>query len=322
MPPSLRAVDDDEPRATGLRLAFHDVASTDGTLLRAWTNDPDHVLPGPTVLLCNGLGTNPHTWPALLDPACDVRVVSWQHRGVGGSARPAEVCRIGIDAFVEDALAIMDDAGLDRAPVMGWSMGVNTAFELATLHPGRVSGLLAVAGVPGATFSTMLEITHLPAPVRGRLAVGITHVGRALGPALNAVVPHLPIGPRTIDLLSAVGFMGDIADKEAAAVAVKEFLTTPLDWYFHMALHTARHQRVSLSAIDVPTAFVSGSHDVLAGPGSMRSAAARMSDATYVELPGTHFVAMERPDEVHQLLRDLLVRVAASEPGRPGTPGS
>lgn len=313
MPPSLKAVAGEQPPSSGVRLAFHDVVSADDTRLRAWTNDPDHVLAGPTVLLCNGLGTNPHTWPALLDPACDVRVVSWQHRGVGGSARPAEVCRIGIDAFVEDALAIMDDAGLDRVPVMGWSMGVNTMFELATLFPERVSGLFAVAGVPGATFSTMLEITHLPAPVRQRLTVGITRLGRAAGPLLNAVVPHLPIGPRTIDLLSAVGFMGDIADRDAAAVAVREFLTTPLDWYFHMALHTARHQRVSLSAIDVPAAFVSGSHDVLAGPRSMRSAAERMGDATYVELPGTHFVAMERPDEVQQLLRDLLVRVAAAE---------
>ena len=69
-------------------VTFHEVLSDDGTMLRAWTNDPDGTKPGPTVVLCNGLGTNPWTWPALLDPACEVRVVSWNHRGTGGSQRP------------------------------------------------------------------------------------------------------------------------------------------------------------------------------------------------------------------------------------------
>ncbi|MDF9716000.1 alpha/beta hydrolase [Nocardioides sp. ChNu-153] len=318
MPPSL-PVDGPPPAGpdspdSPVRLAFHDVTSADGTRLRAWTNDPDRALPGPTVLLCNGLGTNAHAWPALLDPACRVRVVSWAHRGVGGSERPVDGCSIGIDAFVEDALAVMDDAGVASAPTIGWSMGVNTQFELATRHPDRVEGLFAVAGVPGATFSTMLELTRLPAPVRGRLTVGITRVGRRAGPLLTPVARALPIGPTTIRLLGAVGFMGEVEDEEAAAVAVREFLTTPLDWYFHMALHTARHQRVSLSRIDVPAVFVAGSHDILAGPRAMRSAAERMPDARYVELPGSHFVGMEHPGELHDLLVDFLGRLGE----RPG----
>ena len=86
----------------GLALRFYQVTSADGTVLRAWTNDVD----GPTVLLCNGLGTNPYSWPALLDPDCGVRVISWNHRGAGGSERPADTEHVGIDAFVEDAIAV------------------------------------------------------------------------------------------------------------------------------------------------------------------------------------------------------------------------
>ncbi|GAB3070389.1 alpha/beta hydrolase [Nocardioides zeae] len=320
MPPSLRAVGADEsPSDSPVRLTYHDVTSADGTRLRAWTNDPDRALPGPTVLLCNGLGTNPYTWPFLLDPACDVRVVSWQHRGVGGSERPVDRCHIGIDSLVEDAVAVMDDAGLDRAPTIGWSMGVNTQFELATLHPDRVAGLFALAGVPGATFSTMLEPTRLPAPVRRSLAVGTTRVARLLGPAISTVAQALPVTPRTISVLGRTGFMFPIEDRENAAAAVREFLTTPFDWYFHLALHAARHQRVSLSTIDVPAMFVAGSADILAGSHAMRSAAERMADATYVELRGSHFIAMEQPAEVHRLLRELLARVAEREAPAGGT---
>ncbi len=120
-------------RATlsGRSLRFYDVTSADGTRLRAWTNDAE----GPTVLLCNGLGTNPYAWPALLRRDCGVRVVSWNHRGVGGSDRPADPDRVGVEAFVEDAIAVLDDAGISRCVVAGWSIGVNTAFELASVHP-------------------------------------------------------------------------------------------------------------------------------------------------------------------------------------------
>src|ERR1700710_1182323 len=86
----------------GLALRHYTVTSADGTRLRAWTNDVD----GPTVLLCNGLGTSPFAWPALLRPDCDVRVVSWNHRGVGGSERPADPSRVDVTAFVEDAVAV------------------------------------------------------------------------------------------------------------------------------------------------------------------------------------------------------------------------
>ena len=135
--------------------------------MQAWTND----VSGPTVLLCNGLGTNPYSWPALLDPECGVHVISWNHRGTGGSERPADTAHVGIDAFVEDAIAVMDHAGIDACVLMGWSMGVNTMFEVAVAHPHRVTGLFAVGGVPGDTFASMLAPVFVPRPVRKPLTV-------------------------------------------------------------------------------------------------------------------------------------------------------
>ena len=41
----------------------------------------------------------------------------------------------------------------------------------------------------------------------------------------------------------------------------------------------------------------------------MRTAADRIPDAAYVVLPATHFSPMEKPDEVHEALLDLLDRV-------------
>jgi pimeloyl-ACP methyl ester carboxylesterase len=287
-------------------LRFYEVTSRDGTRLRAWTNDAD----GPTVLLCNGLGTNPYAWPALLRADCGVRVVSWNHRGVGGSARPTDPSRVGVAAFVEDAVAVLDDAGVDSCAVAGWSFGVNTAFELAVLEPSRVAGLFAVAGVPGGTYSSMGAPLLLPRPVRKPIALGVTSLLHGAAPALSPVVSRLPVGRNVARALSHSGFMLPVDDLDDVSRAVGEFLSTPVDWYMHLAKAAARHPRVRLSGIDVPTAFVAGRYDVLASHHDMRTAAARIPGATYTVLKGSHFLQLEHPDPVHDELLELVGRVA------------
>ena len=289
-----------------LALRFYDVASADGTRIKAWTNDAE----GPTLLLCNGLGTNPYAWPALLDPDCGVRVISWNHRGVGGSERPEDTSRVGIDAFLEDAVAVLDHARVERCAVAGWSIGVNTAFELAVMHPERVAGLFAVAGVPGGTFASMGAPLMIPRLARRPLSVGVVRTLRRAGKALTPVASRLPVGPRFAHLLSHSGFMLPTPEVAAVQRAVKEFLSTPVDWYMHLALAAAEHPRVSLRTIRVPSAFVAGKYDILASAKDMRTAAHRIPGATYVELPGSHFVQLEHPEPVHQELLTLLARLA------------
>ncbi|MBF4160357.1 alpha/beta fold hydrolase [Nocardioides acrostichi] len=290
-------------------LAFHEVLSDDGTVLRAWTNDPDGTRTGPTVLLCNGLGTNPWAWPALLDPASGVRVLSWNHRGTGGSQRPADPERCGIAEFVEDALSVMDHFGVDRTVLMGWSMGVNTAFELAARNPERVRGVFAVAGVPGDTFATMLGPLHLPHVLARTLTVNVARLGKLTGKAITPITSRLSVGRRFVEVLSHSGFMLPVADLDITARAVGEFLTTPMDWYFHLALKSSEHGRVSLSTLRVPVAFVAGTWDVLAGARDMASAAERIPGSCYTELPGSHFLSLEQPELVHELLLEFLGRV-------------
>jgi pimeloyl-ACP methyl ester carboxylesterase len=292
-------------------IAYRDVLSDDGTRLTAWTNDPEGRIDGPTVLLCNGLGTGPWTWPAFLRPDCDIRIVSWNHRGTGGSDRPADASHCGIEAFVEDALSVMDHFGIDQAPVMGWSMGVNTMFELASRNPERVTGLFAVAGVPGDTFATMLAPLRLPRLVARGLTVNLARAFKLAGRAITPVTTRLPVGPKTVAVLSHSGFMLPVPDPEAVANAVREFLVTPVDWYMHLAIATSEHPRVSLSTVAVPTAFVAAKWDLLAGSRDMASAAARVAEATYVELDASHFVQLEQPDRVHDLLLEFLGRVSS-----------
>ena len=229
-------------------LRYYPVTSADGTHLEAWTNDVD----GPTVLLCNGLGTNPYAWPELLRPDCGVRVISWNHRGVGGSERPADPSRVGMDAFVEDAVAVLDDAGVDSCVAAGWSIGVEHRLRARQLHPERVSGLFAVAGVPGGTFASMGAPLLIPRPLRRPIALGVTGVLARAGRAVTPVTSRLPMGTLSAQLLTHSGFMFPVPELSHVQRAVREFLQTPVDWYMHLARESARHPRVSLRSVTVP----------------------------------------------------------------------
>src|SRR5699024_2523528 len=126
-----------------------------------------------------------------------------------------------------------DAHGVEQAVVMGWSIGVNTMFQLAHDHPERVRGLFALAGVPGDTFATMFEFLRLPRPLARAITVNASRVVSALGGLASPVARRLPMGRTAMAVLGHSGFMLPPADLATARHAVREFLQTPIDWYFH-----------------------------------------------------------------------------------------
>ncbi len=283
---------------------YYDVISADGTKLRAWTNDAE----GPVVLVSNGLGTNPHAWPSLLKPDCGVRVISWNHRGTGGSARPVDN-RVDLDAFIEDAVAVMDHAGVTTATVVSWSAGVTVAFELAGRFPERVNGILAVAGVPGNTFATMLAPIKVPPFVAKRLMVGLARSGGWSGPVIAPITKRIPWTNATANMLRWSRLINPAADVGELRTLLQEFCTTHPSWYAKLAIGVSEHQRVSLSSIAVPVTFLSGKWDMLTGARDMLSASKRVEGSRYRELASTHFIPVEFPEIVMEELKLLRERV-------------
>ena len=170
-------------------MGYRSVTSVDGTRLRAWDNDGL----GVPVLISNGLGTPHHAWPDINRRTDTYRVMTWDHRGLGGSERPSDESRISISDHTDDLFAVMDSYGVDRAVVIGWSAGVNVAFEAAVRQPRRIAGVLAVGGVPGGTFEALLH--PLPGFLRPRAGRVGSHLMRYLGPVLNRLGDGLPGSP-------------------------------------------------------------------------------------------------------------------------------
>ena len=72
------------------------------------------------------------------------RVVTFDGRGSGASSRPTGAATYANKEYAADALAVLDDAGVDRAAVVSLSAGGPWSVQLAADHPDRVLGLFAI----------------------------------------------------------------------------------------------------------------------------------------------------------------------------------
>lgn len=295
-----------------------DVWSADGTRFVGWRNGGE----GIPVVISNGLGTPPSAWPAITgDPG--LQVLTWFYRGTAGGSRPADRTRIRIADHVADLVALLDAEGVDRAVLVGWSVGVNVAFETARRYPERVAGVLAVAGVPGGTFDAMAG-SLLPRRLRAGLGLGTAHVLWRLGPLLNLLRPLVPANRTTALLARTARIVGAEATPEVVVPALAEFRQHDWSWYFELALAAAHHEPMDLTFLppDLPVGFVAGRRDLLTASRDVLDAASRLPHASVEILGGSHFLPLEFPHELREALQSVIdASDLADDPaaGRTGT---
>jgi pimeloyl-ACP methyl ester carboxylesterase len=106
---------------------------------------------GDAVVLIHGMSFDQSMWdPQFPVLAERFRAVRYDLRGFGASGRPAAG-----RGHVEDLLALLDALAIDRAHLVGLSLGANIALATAALHPDRVrSVVLASPGLPGYRWTT------------------------------------------------------------------------------------------------------------------------------------------------------------------------
>ena len=259
------------------------------------------------MLISNGLGAPHDAWPTINRQTETFRVVTWDHRGLGGSDRPADESRITIPDHTDDLFAVMDAYGIDRAVVIGWSAGVNIAFEAALRDQRRIAGVLAVGGVPGGTFEALLH--PLPLFLRPRAGRVGSHLMRYLGPVLNRLGDVLPGSPEHGFDLRGVGTFGlDVMHGQTLIRVLRRFADHDWPWYSRLARAVGDHPRMDLSAIDMPVTYVAGTWDSITSAERIRAASAQTPRSRYVELPATHFVPLQLPHRMSTELSSLVNR--------------
>ena len=290
--------------ATSPRDARPGAVSRDGTWVRTWDNEGA----GYPVVISNGMGAPPSAWPLLADPDCGVHAVSWYHRGLDDSQRPADLDRITVEDHAADLEAVMDAAGMERAVLVGWSLGVNVAFAFARDHPWRVAGILAVGGRAGDPFPILFG----PAGVLREWREPLGRMGawalRWVGPPVAVTAAMVPPVLDTFQALLALAGAPPTPGLTATSAAAREFATHPWTWYSRLVLAAGEQEPMDTSFATFPVTVVAGVLDNLAASDDLRRAARDLPDARFVSLLGGHFLPLQYPARLHRELLDLARR--------------
>jgi 3-oxoadipate enol-lactonase len=104
----------------------------------------EHHGSGPALLLVPGLGADTRLFGGVTGPlATRYQVIVFDPRGAGQSDKPPGPYTI--EQMANDAVGLLDLLGIDRAVVVGYSMGGRIALSLVLDHPTRVRRLVLAA---------------------------------------------------------------------------------------------------------------------------------------------------------------------------------
>jgi pimeloyl-ACP methyl ester carboxylesterase len=245
---------------------------------------------GPPVLAIHGLGGSKASFlPTIGALADSFRVIAVDLPGFGDSVKPL---RAPFDAayFARAMTAVLDAAGLERAHVVGNSMGGRIAIEMALTESDRVDRLVllspAMAWLRPRRWAPVVrllrpELSLLPMPVE---------------PLIRRLVPKQGWAAAGMDefLRAYSTARGRHAFN---AVARNIYLDEP---------HGDDGLWARLGAMTHESLFVWGRRDTLVPIGFMRHVEKAFPAARHVELDCGHVPQVERPRETHAAIRDFL----------------
>ncbi|MCA9579323.1 MAG: alpha/beta hydrolase [Polyangiales bacterium] len=138
--------------------------------------------PGLPLVLNDGIGCDGFAWRYLMPHLARRHpVVHWNYRAHGRSGMGPGLSRLTLPALAEDLLRLMDGLQLERAALVGHSMGTQVALEAYRLAPERVAGLVLLCGSYGRITHTFRGNDMLHRVLPGVSALVARHRSAARG---------------------------------------------------------------------------------------------------------------------------------------------
>ncbi|MGV0800671.1 alpha/beta hydrolase, partial [Mycolicibacterium elephantis] len=119
----------------------------------------------PLVVLAHGFPELAYSWrhqiPALAEAG--FHVLAPDQRGYGGSSKPDAIDAYNVVELSADLVGLLDDAGAERAAIVGHDFGGVVAWTAPLLHPDRFAGVagLSVPPVPRSRVPTTQAFRRL-----------------------------------------------------------------------------------------------------------------------------------------------------------------
>ncbi|MGI8586181.1 MAG: 2-succinyl-6-hydroxy-2,4-cyclohexadiene-1-carboxylate synthase [Chloroflexia bacterium] len=251
---------------------------------------------GEALLLLHGFTGSAATWVLLTATwARRFHTIAVDLLGHGGSDAPTDPARYGMEPTVADLAALLDVLGVERAYLLGYSMGGRVALHSAAAHPQRVGALILESASPG-----LADPSERAARVTGdeALADGIERKGV---PTFVARWEALPLWASQARLPEATRERLHTQRLANSALGLANSLR---------GLGTGAHPPLydRLPALPMPTLLITGELDPKF-TAIARAMSAAMPNAQMAVVPNAgHAVHLEQPGAFGTLVTEFLMR--------------
>ena len=249
--------------------------------------------PGATpILMIQGLGASKNAWNLQrIAMATRFRSISLDNRGAGRSDKPTQP--FTLEQMADDAIAVLDAAGIETAHVVGASMGGVISQIIAVKYPHRVRSL------------TLVCTACRNHPWRQELLQSWAHTAEEKGMIeVGKEAAQWVMSPRSFRrLVPAFTWMGPLAALRPRHSFVSQI----------QAILDTREDLVDeLSSITAPTMVIVGNQDILTPRGDSEEIAERIPNAELVVISGAaHGLMMEHSTTFNKILIEFLQRTEA-----------
>ncbi len=256
----------------------------------AWLVTPDYELVGEgerTAVLIPGTFADRRSWAKQVGAlSFRLRLLLFDPRGTGRTPDPGRP--FTPDDLAEDVLAALDAAGVERADLVGHSLGAHLALLVAARWPDRVGRVVAAAPTLYMDPYLLAVMDLWESLARSDLPDHDVHRGLVLHAFGRSCFPRL---------VEAV-----VRQLDAEVLARETILR-------YVACDREQDLRPLAHRIDAPVLVVCGSEDALSGPGQARAVAAAVPGARLELLDAVgHSPHIEAPAAFNRLVAAFLSR--------------
>jgi len=261
---------------------------------------------GDPILLINGLGGNMNEWELsiLKNLSTNHTVIVFDPRGIGNTTTGTK--SFSIQQFANDTVGLLDALKIQKADILGYSMGSFVAQQLAVTHPEKVNRLLLVAASCGGKESIppSPQVVQLGSEMIKNATNNIPFtrqevlmlMNESLGPAWMKSHPNLLQGVPEHQNSSV--FLNGIPLN-----TFKEYYGTVQAW------ESTNWSGVcdKLTRVSSPTLIISGTDDISVPTANSLIIAAKIPGAWLVHIKDAgHGIMSQYPDKFNKVLQTFL----------------
>lgn len=207
---------------------------------------------GPPLLAIAGIASDGASWLPIV-PLLEkhFKLILIDNRGAGRTRCPLDT--VNVEAMRDDCLGLLDHLGIDKAHVMGHSMGAMIGLRIADAAPERVHRLVAMAGGTAGTYRTQMLMEDLA--------------------RLNAQGVERAVWFRMLFYwLFAGRFFADAEALNKRVQASLDYAHAPTNEMFAAQVRAGRALApFDVSGMQVPTLSLMGEEDILIPPPAVRA---------------------------------------------------